>query len=62
MSKAITKVEGSGWASYRYDKPYSILHTLKVQRVGSYIKTPEQYNYPKHGLINIRNIIIKRLL
>ena len=55
MSKAITKVEGSGWASYRYDKPYSILHTLKVQRVGSYIKTSEQYNYPKQGLIPIRN-------
>jgi hypothetical protein len=34
---------------------YSVLHTITTARSGSYIETPETYNYPKCGLINIRN-------
>jgi hypothetical protein len=37
----LNQVSGSGWAIYRFDKMYSILHTIKVARSGSYIKTPD---------------------
>ena len=39
--KALEKVKGSGWAIYRYNKFYSILHIQKTARPGSYIETPE---------------------
>ena len=41
MYDAIEKVKGSGWSIYRYRKMYSVLHNIKVQRAGSYIKTQE---------------------
>jgi hypothetical protein len=40
MNDVLNKVSGSGWAIYRFDKLYTILHTIKVARSGSYIKTP----------------------
>jgi hypothetical protein len=55
MNDVMNKVSGSGWAIYRYNKMYSILHTINTRRAGSYIKTPEKYDYPKCGLINIKN-------
>ena len=42
--KAIQKVEGSGWAIFRFDKLYHTLHINTVSRTGSYIKTPENTN------------------
>jgi hypothetical protein len=41
MEDVMNKVKGSGWAIYRYNKMYSILHTINTPRAGSYIKTPE---------------------
>ena len=37
------KVRGSGWTLYRYNKLYSVVHTNKTPRAGSYIKTPDTY-------------------
>jgi superoxide dismutase len=45
INKAIEKVKGSGWAIYRFDKMYSILHTINTARAGSYIKTPENMTF-----------------
>jgi hypothetical protein len=55
LRKTFNTITGSGWSIYRFDKMYSVLHTLNTSRSGSYIKTPEKYDYPKCGLINIRN-------
>jgi hypothetical protein len=55
IREAFNKIVGSGWAIYRFDKIYSVLHTIKTPRAGSNIKTPDKYNYPKCGLINISN-------
>jgi hypothetical protein len=55
INTAIEKVKCSGWAIYRFNQMYSRLHTINTPRSGSYIKTPEKYDYPKCGLINIIN-------
>jgi hypothetical protein len=55
LDAAIEASTGSGWSVFRYNKMYSILHTINTPRAGSYIKTPEKYDFPKCGLINIRN-------
>ena len=41
VESAINNIEGSGWASCKYNKLYMIWHTSKTARSGSYIKTPE---------------------
>ena len=55
IAKAIEDAGGSGWTIYQFHKMYITLCTEKTSRTGSYIKTPETYNYPKCGLINIKN-------
>jgi hypothetical protein len=41
IAAAIEAAKGSGWTVFRYNKMYSILHTINTPRAGSYIKTPE---------------------
>ena len=55
LESAIDSAEGSGWAIYKYNNLYITSHTTKTDRAGSYIRTPDNYNYPKCGLVKLKN-------
>ena len=52
---SISSREGPYWFRFKYLK--LVIHglTIKPERGGSYIPTPEKYSNPKCGLINIQN-------
>ena len=49
------KLEDTGWALKRIHVVYLKSFTNKPVRGSNYIPTPEKYNHPKCGLINIHN-------
>ena len=49
------KMKGSGWKVRRIPTITINVYEKRPARGASYIPTPSIYNYPKNGLINIRN-------
>ena len=49
------KLEGTGWYLYDIEDIHLSVYQTKPLRAASYIPTPEKFNNPKCGLINIQN-------